>query len=155
MAECLACLVNSGKQSPPGGVIWNDGLWQVDHRVHPCPTLGWIIVKPMRHVEFFDDLTTEEADAFGSLLKRVTSALRTCLPESPVKVYTVLLAESADCPHIHFHVVPRLEDDPVEFRGPRVFGRPGDIDTGEIEQLAERLRAELSTIGSRGGGPVE
>ena len=143
MAECLACLVNSGAQSPPGGVIWNDGLWQVDHRVHPCPTLGWLIVKPVRHVEFFDDLTPEEASAFGPLLKRVTAALRKSLPQSPTKVYTVLLAESADCPHIHFHVVPRMEGDPVEFRGPRVFGRLGDICTPEIEVLVQRLKVEL------------
>ncbi|QSO54156.1 HIT family protein [Alicyclobacillus curvatus] len=144
MTQCLACLVNSGEQSPPGGVIWNDGLWQVDHRVHPCPTLGWLIVKPIRHVEFFDDLTPEEASRFGSLLKRVTAALRACLPESPVKVYTILFAESADCPHIHFHVVPRMKDHPVEFRGPHVFGLSGDIATDEIEQLAQRLRSELS-----------
>ena len=144
MAECLACLVNLGGRQPPGGVIWNNGLWQVDHRVHPCPTLGWLIVKPVRHVEFFDDLTVEEAEEFGLLVKRVTSALRKCLPRPPVKVYTILLAESADCSHIHFHVVPRMEDDPIEFRGPRVFAWPGDIDTAEIERLVQLLRMELS-----------
>ena len=143
--------MNSGEQSPPGGVIWVDGLWQVDHRVQPCPTLGWLIIKPVRHVEFFDDLTAKEASAFGPLLKRVTAALRKCLPESPVKVYSVLLAESADCPHIHFHVVPRVEGDPVEFRGPRVFARQGDIDIGEIEQLAQDMRTELSGSPARGG----
>jgi diadenosine tetraphosphate (Ap4A) HIT family hydrolase len=116
----------------------------VDHRVHPCPTLGWLIVKPVRHVEFFDDLTDEEASGFGRLMKYVTSALRKCLPESPVKIYTILLAESVDCPHIHFHVVPRMEKDPIEFRGTRVFGWQGDIDTAEIERLVQRLRMELS-----------
>ncbi|WP_197460000.1 hypothetical protein [Alicyclobacillus mali (ex Roth et al. 2021)] len=75
MAEaCLACQVNQGMLVPPGGVIYRDDLWQVDHRLEPCPVLGWLIAKPLRHVVFFDELSIRRVRIFdfdGPSLPRV------------------------------------------------------------------------------------
>ena len=83
-------------------------------------------------------------DHVGMLTKRIVQALRISLPDAPEKVYSLLLAESADCPHIHFHIIPRLSAHPREFRGPRIFGFDGPaVETGKIEELADRMRDRL------------
>lgn len=141
---CLACQVNAGGRLPPGGIIYRDSRWQVDHRVDPGPILGWLVLKPLRHVEFLDDLTPEEAGTLGVVAARIVGALRRALPEPPEKVYQVLLAEAADCPHLHWHLVPRPKSHPLEFRGPRIFGTPGPhVDLAAIEAMADRLREQL------------
>lgn len=143
-ADCLACRVNQGIDNPPGGIIYDDEMWRVDHRIDPGPILGWLIMKPVRHVEFFDELTDDEAGSFGLVKKRIVQALRLSLPDRPEKVYSILLAEAVDCPHIHFHIVPRLSSYPREFRGPRIFGFDGPaVDNQKIEDLAKSIREKL------------
>ena len=142
--DCLACRVNQGIDNPPGGIIYDDGLWRVDHRIDPGPILGWLIMKPVRHVEFFDELTDDEAERFGLVKKRIVRALRLSLSDQPEKVYSILLAESADSPHIHFHIVPRLHSYPQEFRGPRIFSFDGpNVDNKRVEDLANSMRDKL------------
>lgn len=142
--DCLACRVNQGIDNPPGGIIYDDGLWRVDHRIDPGPILGWLIMKPVRHVEFFDELTDDEAARFGLVKKRIVQALRLSVPDRPEKVYSILLAESSDCPHIHFHIVPRLKSHPREFRGPRIFGYDGPpVESAKVEDLANLMREKL------------
>jgi diadenosine tetraphosphate (Ap4A) HIT family hydrolase len=35
------------------------------------------------------------------------------------------LAEAEGFSHVHFHVVPRMPDQPIELRGPRIFSALG------------------------------
>lgn len=55
--ECLTCLLNQGGGKAPGGVIYEDALWRLEHVVEPIPMVGWLILKPLRHVEQFANLT--------------------------------------------------------------------------------------------------
>ncbi len=59
--SCLACDTIAGKISPPGGVIYQNEHWLVDHAVSPAPLRGFLIVKSKRHVEDIADLTLAEA----------------------------------------------------------------------------------------------
>lgn len=152
MTECLACSVNQGDPQPPGGVLYDDGLWRLDHAVQPTPLLGWLVAKPLRHVEFLDDLTDTEAEVMGQVLRRAVAALRSTLVPSPVKVYTAFFAESERCPHVHFHIIPRGVDDPPGLRGPRVFDRmrlvterpEQEPSLQALEDLARRVRQFLA-----------
>lgn len=60
MAGCLACDVNDGHVSAPGGVIVDTGLWVVDHTVGSLG-VGTLVVKPRRHVIGVGDLDPTEA----------------------------------------------------------------------------------------------
>lgn len=146
--DCHTCRLNRNEEIPLGGVIYDDGMWRVEHRIDPGPILGWLIVKPIRHVEFFDELTDDEATRYGMVNKRVIAALRQALPEPPEKVYSILLAEAVDYPHLHFHVVPRPASFPREFRGPRIFGFDGPpVDVAEIDGLTNGMRERLKDNG--------
>jgi diadenosine tetraphosphate (Ap4A) HIT family hydrolase len=145
-ATCLTCRANRGEPSTPGGVIHDDGLWRLEHAFEPVPLAGWLIVKPLRHVEAFSDLTAEEAAAFGPLARRATSALMAVL--QPKKVYLCLVAEAENAAHIHFHLVPRFEDTPPELRGPGIFALLREAMTSgrnrallaEVERVVDAVR---------------
>ena len=101
--SCLACDVLEGRIEPPGGVIYEDELWVVDHSISPVALKGWLIVKPRRHVENFGELTDEEATRFGPISRTAAAAVQNAL--RPDRVYVCSFGE--EWRHVHVHVVPR------------------------------------------------
>lgn len=106
-------------------------LWDSIHRtrywdvVHCYGTSlpGWIVLVARRHMTALDELTEEEAVELGSLLRRVSIGLKEitgCL-----KTYVIQFAEAADHPHVHFHVIPRMKDQPPERKSMGIFGYLG------------------------------
>jgi diadenosine tetraphosphate (Ap4A) HIT family hydrolase len=148
-AACVTCRANRGEMPAPGGVIYADSLWCVEHTFEPIPMVGWLVAKPQRHVEAFADLTPEEAAAFGPLIRRVTAAMTDIL--KPVKVYVSLYAESENAAHIHFHLIPRHDGMPADRIGPWIFrfleeahrDRRNLGDVQEAAQVAQAIRARL------------
>ena len=65
-----------------------------------------------------------------------------------MKTYVIQLAEAEGFSHVHFHVVPRMADQPDELRGPRIFamlGVPPEqcVSETEMHRLGAALRAQL------------
>lgn len=118
-STCGTCRANRGELPAPGGVIYEDALWRLEHIIPPLPRAGWLVLKPLRHVEAFADLSDEEAAAFGPLVRRSMAALRAVL--QPAKIYLCQFSEAEHFAHIHFHLIPRAVDAPPEQFGPAVF----------------------------------
>ena len=147
-ATCVACRANRDEIVAPGGALYDDGLWRLEHTFEPMPMVGWLVLKPIRHVESLADLTAEEAAALGPLLRRITRAMTATL--APARVYAALFAESV--PHMHIHLIPRAADLPEELRGPDVFAllnaaarsgqNLGDLD--EARRVALAIKARLA-----------
>jgi diadenosine tetraphosphate (Ap4A) HIT family hydrolase len=116
-AECVGCRANRGEIRAPGGALWDDGLWRLEHTFEPFPMVGWLILKPLRHVESLADLTPDEGAALGPLLRRITAAMMAEL--APARVYAALFAESVA--HVHIHLIPRAPDLPETLYGGRIF----------------------------------
>jgi diadenosine tetraphosphate (Ap4A) HIT family hydrolase len=144
---CIACQANEGRLHAPGGVIFDDGLWRVEHMLAPALLPGWLIVKTVRHVESLAELTHAEAGALGPLLTRATSALEAVTGAD--RVYAALFAEAVR--HIHFHLVPRQDAVPARSRGPSIFDLPPKADLAACERLAlavaDRLREHRDVAG--------
>jgi diadenosine tetraphosphate (Ap4A) HIT family hydrolase len=101
--SCLACDVLEGRIQPPGGVIYEDEHWVVDHSISPVALKGWLIVKPRRHVENFGELDADEAARFGPVSRSAAAAVQAAL--GPERVYVCSFGE--EWRHVHVHVVPR------------------------------------------------
>lgn len=150
---CLTCRLNRGELPAPGGVIYQDGLWQLQHIVEPIALVGWLVLKPLRHVEAFADLTLEEASTFGPLTRRITRAMTEVL--HPAKIYLNLYAEAEGFAHLHVHLIPRATETPPERRGPRIFEYLREsTDSGqnhgslaEVERTVAALRQALLASG--------
>lgn len=139
---CMACAANGGELSAPGGVILDDGLWRVEHQLMPAQMAGWLIVKPLRHVESLAALTGPEAAALGPLLQRVTWALERAM--GPERVYAILLAEAVR--HVHFHLVPRGSGIATNLRGPAIFECTEWPSEAECARIAGRVCELLSDL---------
>jgi diadenosine tetraphosphate (Ap4A) HIT family hydrolase len=142
--DCLACRANRGELVAPGGMIYEDALWRLEHCLEPIPMVGWLILKPLRHVEAFAHLTPDEAASFGALVKRITGATTEVL--APAKVYVCLYAEQQDAQHVHVHLIPRSHDTPPERRGPHVFDylRDAAVQGRNLADVEAAARAALS-----------
>jgi hypothetical protein len=71
MPDCLTCQANRDEISVPGGAICQRDGWRVEHACEPIPMVGWLILKPLRHVESLAELDEVEASAMGSLTREV------------------------------------------------------------------------------------
>lgn len=117
--DCLACRLNRGELLAPGGAIHRDHLWVLEHMVEPIAMVGWLVLKPARHVESFAELTHEEAAEFGPLTHRVTRAMTEVLRAA--KIYLSMYMEGPGMAHLHVHLIPRMADTPPDRRGPKIF----------------------------------
>jgi diadenosine tetraphosphate (Ap4A) HIT family hydrolase len=106
---CLACDVLAGKVKAPGGAIYEDNYWVVEHSLSPVLLPGYLIIKLKRHCEHLAELTPEEAIALGKIIQSTCLALSQVV--QPAKIHVCSWGEQVK--HIHFHVIPRTSDMPV------------------------------------------
>jgi diadenosine tetraphosphate (Ap4A) HIT family hydrolase len=91
-------------------------------------------------------MTEEEAVELGKLIRQVSIILKEEV--GCAKTYVVQFAEAEGHPHVHFHIIPRMADQPSEFRGPRIFQKLGVPEEARVSEdvmnaLAERVRRKL------------
>ncbi|MBW4425666.1 MAG: HIT family protein [Nostoc desertorum CM1-VF14] len=106
---CLACSVLAGKIQAPGGVIYEDNYWVVEHSLNPVLLPGYLIIKLKRHCKHLAQLTPEEASALGGIIQNTCSALSQVV--KPAKIHVCSWGEQVK--HIHFHIIPRSSTMPI------------------------------------------
>jgi diadenosine tetraphosphate (Ap4A) HIT family hydrolase len=143
-AGCMACDANAGRLKAPGGVVYEDRLWRVEHALSPALLRGWLILKTRRHVEHLGELTLDEASALGPLVQRFSGAVQRALAAE--RVYVCSFGELVN--HVHFYILPRYADMPrsglevlrLMFGSEAPFACSDDV----AAAAAERVRAALS-----------
>lgn len=148
-ARCLACPRLNAQDPEPRERIARTSRWSVAHAFN-ANLEGWLVVLPRRHVVAVDELDEDEAAELGPLLRGVSAALRTVI--GCEKTYVLQLAESSGFNHVHFHVVPRSGDLPVDCRGPGIFGLLGNpardvVDAARMDEIGLALREQLVISG--------
>ena len=143
----MACEVISGKIRPPGGVIYENEYWMVNHSV-PCPIIlmrGFLIIQPKRHCEHLAELTIEETLTFAPLLRNTCLALSRVV--QPAKVYACSLGESLK--HIHYCIIPRYPEMPadgVEVLLKLMREKVWACSEAEAAELATKVKQEFYSI---------
>jgi len=103
---CHTCELNAKVDDLPlRERVYLDDYWRVAHGWSSLP--GWLVVALRRHADALDELTAEEASALGPLLAAASGALRQTVECR--KTYVMLFAEHPLYPHVHIHVVPRMD----------------------------------------------
>src|SRR4051812_36291764 len=117
--DCLPCSNNARfDELPTWERIAADEHWRVAHALDSALP-GWLILLPRRHVTAIAELSDAEAATLGSWQVRLSRALGAVT--GCVKTYVVQFAEKEGFSHVHFHLVPRLADQPSGRRGPAVL----------------------------------
>lgn len=149
---CYTCELT--RQRDAGTAPLWDNIWRTDHWdvVHAYNTTlpGWLVLVARRHVEAVAELTEAEAVELGLLQQRVSALLAEAT--GCVKTYIVQFAEAKEHPHVHFHVVPRMADQPEAYRSTKVFGYLGAseaerVPEADMNAIAAEIRAGLAWSG--------
>jgi diadenosine tetraphosphate (Ap4A) HIT family hydrolase len=119
MKPCLTCQRNAERHTYPiCENIFEDDYWRVCHAFNTSLP-GWLVIVALRHIERLAELTSGEAASIGELIRKTSKALQQTT--GATKTYSIQFAEHPDHSHVHFHIVPRHENTPDEFRGKNVF----------------------------------
>lgn len=101
---CFICEKHKGEiNQPPGGYIFEDKYWIVCHFPFQQAILGQLVVESKRHFLDFSEMTFEEAQSYGVLMKRLYSAMKQLSDFE--RIYSLMLLEGV--PHFHVHLIPR------------------------------------------------
>ena len=142
MANCKTCELLSRRDTnnaPLWDSIHRTQFWDVVH--HNNTSLpGWLVLVVRRHIGAIDELTNEEAIELGVMLRRVSLALKETT--GCIKTYVVQFAEMAEHQHVHFHIIPRMANQPENRRGTNVFEYSG---VSEEERVREEIMNEIAT----------
>lgn len=148
ISQCQTCELVARRdrgEAPPWDAIYRSPYWDVVHSFDTS-LVGWLVLVARRHMAAVDEMSDEEAVELGRLIRRVSLALKETT--GCVKTYVIQFAEAPGHPHVHFHIVPRMADQPADHRGPNVFRYLGATDeerVGEarMNELAAQIRQAL------------
>lgn len=118
----------AGETSAPGGVVFENASWFVSHHTGPYTDPGELIVKTRRHCESPAELTPEEGESLGPVLRSAVRAMERVVAAE--RIYIVSFNERIR--HVHFLLLPRTRDMP-----------PGHV----LSDLYRRVRNLLRKIG--------
>ena len=132
--KCVSCELVA-KRDMGNAPIWDSILrtpfWDVVH-CNDTALLGWTVLVTHRHIGAIDELTQAEALELGTLLRKVSLALKKIVHCS--KTYVIQMAEAEGHHHVHFHVIPRMANLSEEYRSVNIFKLLG---VSEKERVSE------------------
>jgi diadenosine tetraphosphate (Ap4A) HIT family hydrolase len=149
--QCFNCAYAERTDFPPRENVWGvAGAWRVALAFNSSLE-GWAVVIPTRHIESLDELSDEESQSLGILLRDLTRALKSVT--GCQRTYVMLLAEQPGFNHVHFHVVPRMKDLPSDRTGTAIFAylKEDPLSDDERDEMALKIRSELVAAGAAGG----
>jgi diadenosine tetraphosphate (Ap4A) HIT family hydrolase len=146
--RCPACAEIAGETSAPGGVVFENGSWFVSHHTGPYTDPGELIVKARRHCESLAELTREEGESLGPVLRSAVQAMERVLTAE--RTYVVSFNERLR--HVHFLLLPRTREMPPGHVISDLYRRARNLlrklgvlrnpSAGERAEVASRIRVE-------------
>jgi len=146
--HCFTCELAKRRETG-NAPLWDD-IYRTQHWyvVHSYNTAlaGWLVIICKLHIAGIDEMTEAEAIELGTLLRRVSVALRDVVDCE--KTYVAQFAEAQGHHHVHFHVIPRMADQPQERKGPGIFSYLGvsegeRISEARMDEIAAQVRYRL------------
>ena len=133
---CIFCRIVAG-EIPSFKLLEDDRVLSFMD-VNPASE-GHCLVIPKTHAPNLFESPAESIAAAAAAAKRVADAVRRTLDPPGISLMQANgPAAGQSVHHLHFHVIPRREDDRLPFNWDP---RPGDMDA--IGKLAERIRANV------------
>jgi len=120
----------------PGRIIWSDPTCIAMLDIRPL-NRGHVLVIPIVEVDRWTDLPPEVAMHCTRVAHAIGRAQMAAFDPERIG----LLIAGFEVPHTHLHVVP------IDHMGHLDFGQADDADPGDLDAVAEELRAVLLTTG--------
>jgi diadenosine tetraphosphate (Ap4A) HIT family hydrolase len=134
MKTCKTCELIANRNAgtaPLWDCIYRTPLWDVAHSYNTALP-GWLVLVARRHIESLDELTDPEAVELGRLIRKTSFALKEVT--GCIKTYVIQFAEAAEHTHVHFHIIPRMADQPDNRHSTQIFGYLGVPEKERVSQ---------------------
>lgn len=142
---CPMCEIAANASDADPTIVYQDEHW-VARSIASAPAVaGWLLLQARRHISDSGELNAAEAASFGSVLQRVSLAVREAT--GALRVYIASLNEGA--PHFHSHVLPRLAEMPNGVAGFDAFALSGLARQGKVNADPEQVSSVLADIRER------
>ena len=149
-STCKTCELATRRKlgkAPLWDSIYQTEFWDVAHAFDTALP-GWLVLVLQRHIESLDELTDQEAAELGPLIRRISLSLKTVI--GCVKTYVIQFAEHEDHPHVHFHIVPRMADQPADRRSTQIFAYLGvsqeeSVSEDQMNEIGAKIRKYLQS----------
>ncbi len=136
-SNCIFCKLASGEFS--SSTIYEDDLFRVILDISPA-TKGHALLIPKRHMENIFELDGKESEQGLSIIRKVSFAIKKTLNCDGINVLQNNGAAAGQSVfHIHFHIIPRYENDHVQIPWKAIA-----YQEGEAKQLAESIKSNLA-----------
>jgi diadenosine tetraphosphate (Ap4A) HIT family hydrolase len=109
--SCVLCQGPVGDPELGRVQVWEDPIWRLTMATEG-EVAGFSYLEPKRHVPHITDLEGDEARTLGSVLSRVTRALKEATDAEVVYVYVF----GGGIPHLHLHLAPHRDGDALNDR---------------------------------------
>jgi diadenosine tetraphosphate (Ap4A) HIT family hydrolase len=153
MGSCKTCELIAARDAgtaPLWDCIHRTPSWDVVHSYNTALP-GWLVLVARRHIAAIDEMTEVEALELGVLIRWASIALKEAT--GCIKTYVAQFAEAEEHPHVHFHIIPRMADQPEERRSTKVFeylGVPEEerVSEDRVNEIAAQVRDILASMPS-------
>ena len=135
MSDCIFCKIIS--KEIPSEIIYEDENTLVFLDINPA-TKGHCLVIPKEHYETILDVPEDVLCKVIKTVKKMSSALSKTNPGMSV-VQSNGRAAHQEVDHIHFHVIPRSEND-----GQLLTWKAGSYAENESKSIANEIRSSIT-----------
>jgi histidine triad (HIT) family protein len=131
--DCIFCKIVAGEI--PSSKVYEDDDILAFMDIQPV-VKGHALVIPKRHFPSITDIPDDALKLVIAGVKRIASAQRSALNADGINVTQANGAIAGQVvPHLHFHVIPRFENDPHSWTAPQgSYDRPD-----EMQELARTI----------------
>ena len=136
MADCIFCKIVADEV--PSCRVYEDDRALAFMDIGPIQP-GHVLLIPKAHHERLTDLPEELAAHLGGLLPKLGRAVVTAADADGFNVHQTNGACSGQVvPHVHFHIIPRHDEDGYSFHW-----KPQSYTEGEMADWQERIKSAL------------
>lgn len=136
MSGCIFCKIVAGEI--PSSRVYEDETKLAFMDIGPVRP-GHLLLIPKQHYERLTDLPDDVAAELGGLMPRLARAVVAAARADGFNIFQTNGACSGQAvPHVHFHIIPRHDNDGYSFHW-----RAGAYPDGEVEAWKEKIVAAL------------
>lgn len=134
MPDCLFCKI--ANKEIPSDVVFEDDRVFAFLDINPSSS-GHTMVIPKTHANTLSDLPEEEIQPFFSIVKKTVGAIRKSVsPDGFTLGMNYGRAAGQEVDHMHFHIIPRWNDDGGSSLQSVVHNKPSE----ELSAIAECIK---------------
>lgn len=133
--ECIFCKIIKGEI--PCAKVYEDSDIIAFLDIGPVNP-GHTLVVPKEHYETLMDLPDELASKLGVAVKKIAEAVKEAMNPDGINVtQSNLKAAGQLVPHVHFHIIPRIEGDGLK------HWPQGKYEEGQMEEVRKKIEEKL------------